>query len=59
MQAEGLDHQVVGAAVQAADARIHLLPCGQHQHRQIHIELAYLFQYLFAVLDRHVQVENG
>ena len=59
VQAEGLDHQVVGAEVQAADARVHLLPGGQHQHRQIRVERAHLFEHLLAVLDRHVEIENG
>ena len=59
MQAEGLGHQVVGAAVEAANPRVHLLPRGQHQHRQVGIERANLFEHLLAVLDRHVQIENG
>ena len=59
MQAEGLDHQVVGAQIEAANACVHLLPGGEHQHRQIGVERADLLEHLFAILDRHVQVENG
>ena len=35
VQAKGLDHQIVGPAIQAADSRVHLLTCSQHQHGQI------------------------
>ena len=59
MQAEGLDHQIVGAPVQAAHARVHLLARGQHQHRQVGVQRRELFKHLLAVLDRHVQIENG
>ena len=59
MQAEGLDHQVVGPAVQAADARVHLLAGGQNQHRQIRVHRAHLFQHLLPVLDWHIEIENG
>ena len=59
MQAEWLDHQVVGPAVEAPDARFHLLAGGEHQHRQIGIEGADLLEYLLSVLDRHIQIENG
>ncbi len=59
MQAEGLQHQIVGPEVQAADARVHLLPRGQHQHRQVGVQGAKLLEHLLAVFDRHVQIENG
>ena len=59
VQAEWLRHQVVGAPIEAADARVHFLARGQHQHRQIGIESAHLFEHLLAILDRHVQIEDG
>jgi hypothetical protein len=59
VKAEGFGHQVVGAAVKAADPRINLLPGGEDEHRQIHIECANLFEDLLAVLDRHTEVEDG
>jgi hypothetical protein len=59
MQTEWLHHQVVGPKIEAADPRVNLLPGGKHQNRQIEVEQANLDQRLFAVLNRHVEVENG
>ncbi len=58
VQAERLRHQVIGAAVEATHARVHLLPGRQHQHRQIGIQRANFLEHLLAILDGHIQVEN-
>ena len=59
VQAERLGHQVVGAAVEAADPRFHFLTRGQHQHGQIGIHHAHFFEHLLAILHRQVQIEDG
>ena len=59
VQAEGLQHKIVGPAIQAAHPRVHLLPRGQHQHRQVGVQSAKLREHLLAVFHRHVQIENG
>ena len=59
MQAERLGHQVVGAPVKAAHARVYLLARGQHQHRQVGIQDTNFLEYLLAILHRHIQVKNG
>jgi hypothetical protein len=58
MQAERLDHQVVGSKVEAADARVNLLAGSQHQNREVEIERPDLLKNLLTVLDRHVQIED-
>jgi hypothetical protein len=59
MKAEGLQHEVVCAAVEAADAGFDLLACGQHKDGQIGVNRTYLFENLFAILDGHVEVEDS
>src|SRR5665213_1278655 len=59
METEGLGHQVVGSEIEAADARVHLLPGGENENRQVSVERANLFKDLLAVLDGHVEIKNG
>src|ERR1035437_8504156 len=59
MQAEGLEHQVIGPAHQAADSRVHLLAGGKHQHRKVRIHPANLLKHLLSILDRHIQIKYG
>jgi hypothetical protein len=47
-----------GPAIQAADARLYLLPRRQHQHRQVGVHGADRFQDMLAVHDRHIQIQN-
>jgi hypothetical protein len=59
VQAEGLQHEIVGAAVKTAYARIDLLPSGEHQDRQFSVEGTKLFEHLFTVFHRQIQVKDG
>jgi hypothetical protein len=59
MKAEGLNHQVISAKIKAPNPRIHLLPCGQNQHRKVRVQISNLFEDLFPVLDRHVEIQDG
>ncbi len=59
VQAEGLGHKVVGAAVETAHARLHLLASGKHQNRQIGVDEPDLLEHLFAVHHRQAEIQDG
>jgi hypothetical protein len=59
VKAEGLGHQVVGAAVQAAYAGVHFLTGGENQNGQVGVERAHFLKNLLSVFDRHVQIKDG
>ncbi len=58
VQVDRLDHVVVGADVEPADAVGHRVARGQHQHRQRHAGAAHGCQHVHAVLQRQAQVEH-
>ncbi len=58
VQIDRLDHVVVGAEVQAADAIGHCVARGQHQHRQRQPGLAHGGQHVEPVLARQPEVEH-
>ena len=57
-QIDGLDDVVVGAAVQALDARVDGIARGQHQHRRAHALGANGGQRVQPVLARQAQIEH-
>jgi hypothetical protein len=59
MQAEGLDHEVIGAEIQAADASLNLLTRSKHKDGQLGVGGAHLGQRLLTVLARQVKVKDG
>ena len=58
-QVDRLDHIVVGATVQAADAVTDRVPRGQHQHRRRNAGGANLGQHVQTVQYRQAQIEYG
>jgi len=58
VQAEGLGHQVVGAAVEAAHAGFDFLPAGENQDREVGLGGANLLKHVLAVFDRKVEIED-
>jgi hypothetical protein len=58
MQAERLDHQVVGAKIEAAYTGVDLLAGRQDQNREVEVKRSDFFKNLLTVLDRHVQIQD-
>jgi hypothetical protein len=58
MQAEGLQHKVIGPLIETAYARIYLLARCEHQDGQIGIHGAKLVQYLLAIPDGQIQIKD-
>jgi hypothetical protein len=59
MEAEGLDHEVVCAEIQATNTGVDLLTGGQDQNREVKVQCTDLLQHLFTILHWHIQIENG
>jgi hypothetical protein len=59
VQAEGLQHEIVCPVVETADTGFDLLTCGKHKDGKVCVNGTYLFEDLFAILDGHVEVEDG
>ena len=57
MQIDRLDHIVVGAQVQAADAVRHGVTRGQHQHRGADLAGPQRLQHVQSVLQRQAEIE--
>jgi hypothetical protein len=59
MQAEGLDHEIVGAQIEAADTCVDFLASGKHQDRQAVVNGSNLGQDLLPVFHGQIEIENG